>query len=175
MHGTALAECQVVITPSRACMPTVLVSGLLYLAILVGNSHANVMVLAGSAVTPLSAIAAAAVRWLPESHSNNLALPYPSLDSEDSDFAGRFPDTECARWMQAAHAPGGPAAEMEHPVESFQLLRAGTGSYHAYPAPTTLHTGYGCMFDEETWRLSRASSQGLEEPSHFYLKLTFRF
>jgi len=156
-------------------MPTVLVSGLLYLAILVGNSHANVMVLAGSAVTPLSAIAAAAVRWLPDSRSNTISLPYPSLVSEDSDFAGRFPDTGCARWMQSAHTPGSPSAEMEHQVEKFKLLRAGTGSYHAYQAPTTLHTGYGCPFDEETWRLSRASTQGMEEPSQFFLKLTFRF
>jgi hypothetical protein len=156
-------------------MPTVLVSGLLYLAILVGNSHANMMVLAGSAVTPVAAIAAAAVRWLPDSASSTFALPCPPLESDPLDFAGRFPETECGRWMQAAHAPGCAAVEMDHPVESFKLLRAGTGNYHAYQAPTTLHTGYGCMFDEETWRLSRASRQGLEEPSHFYLKLTFRF
>jgi len=162
-------------TQSRVCLPAVLLSGLLSLAFLVGNSRANVIALTGCAVTPISAIAAAAVRFPPTQQFNGLSLHWVPPDLEDKDLALRFPDTECARWMQATHGREMIADRDDHPVESLRLLRAGTGTYHAYLAPTTVHTGYGCPFDEETWKLSRASTQGMEEPSHFFLKLTFRF
>jgi hypothetical protein len=147
----------------------------LSLALFAGDSRANVIVLTGCAVTPLSAIAAATVGYRPAPQLQSLSLSSAQPEPQGADLAERFPDSECARWMQAGHRREMTANRDDHPVESLKLLRAGTGTYHAYLAPTTVHTGYGCPFDEETWKLSRASTQGMEEPSHFYLKLTFRF
>jgi hypothetical protein len=152
-------------------MQAILASGMLWLAALGGTSQANVIVLTGSAMTPFAAIAASAIRWLPDSNVCAMTLPYALQNLPDSGFAEGFPDTECARWMQFPQELAASTTQ----VERVTLLRAGTGTYHAYQTPTTLHTGYGCLYEEESWKVSRSSKQGLEEPAHFYLKLTFRF
>jgi len=142
--------------------------GLLNVSVFVGRSNAGVLLLADLAVTPLPAVTVTALRWLPS--LNEDALDFQTAFA-DSDLATSFQDSECSLWMKSSHDEI-PSIFQD---QSLTVLRAGTGSYHGYQAPTTLHTGYGCFFEEETWRLSHAGMQGIEEPGHFYLKLTFRF
>jgi len=153
---------------SQSRMPAALVAGLVFLAVHTSGARGSIVVLTGSAMTPLAAIAAATVRWLPDFQANALNLSSLVADSE---FAERFPTTESGEWIESSREP----AVLNSHLESVALLRAGTATYHDYRTPTTIHAGYGCLFAEEPWRLYQASRQALEEPPHFYLKMTFRF
>jgi hypothetical protein len=153
---------------SRTRISAALAAGVLFLSVHLANSRAAVIVLTDSAMIPLAAIAATAVRWLPDFTPEPLNLA-PLI--ANSDFAERFAGKENEEW---AGSPGELEAPSAH-LENVALVRAGTATHFDYRTPTTLHAGYGYLFEEESWKLSKSSKQGVEEPSHFYLKLTFRF